>query len=60
MNFGKIFAFLGSLFVLYETSEAILEAGGVATTPIVQVGTLNGKPLYLRGQLCENNQFPGG
>ena len=60
MNFGKIFAFLGQLFVTYEEDTAILEAGGVATTSVIEVGTLNGKPIYLRGQLCENNQFPGG
>lgn len=60
MTWQNIFQVLENLFVLYVSDKAILDAGGVATSPPVQVGSEGGKPLYARVQLCTNNQFPGG
>lgn len=51
MNFSAILAFIFSLFGLYETSQAELEAGQNVNTPGAQVGTVGGKPLYFYGVL---------
>jgi|HubBroStandDraft_6_1064221.scaffolds.fasta_scaffold02059_12 hypothetical protein len=60
MNWGSILQLIFSLFGLFETDLAIIEAGGVATSPVMQVGSVGGKPLYARAQLCTDKTFPGG
>lgn len=60
MNWGSILQLLFTLFGTYETDKAIIDAGGVATTPVMQVGSEGGKPLYARAQLCTDKTFPGG
>jgi hypothetical protein len=60
MLWQKIGSFILQLFVTYETDQAIIQSGGVATTPVIQVGTDGGKPLYARAQLCTDKTFPGG
>jgi hypothetical protein len=48
------------MFMQYEVDQSIIQAGGVATTTPVQVGSDGGKPLYARAQLCTDKTFPGG
>jgi hypothetical protein len=60
MNWGSIGAFVLSMFMQYEVDQSIIQAGGVATTTPVQVGSDGGKPLYARAQLCTDKTFPGG
>jgi hypothetical protein len=60
VNIGKIFAIIAEVFAIYEADQAILEAGQVATSPNVVVGSVGGKELYARVQLCTNPAFPNG
>ena len=59
MSFWTIFAFIGNLFGIAAADSAILAAGGIANTPVAQVGSTGGKPLYLRGQLSTDKTFGG-
>jgi hypothetical protein len=60
MNWGSILSFVFSIFGAYEADKAIIDAGGVATTPSARVGSEGGKVLYARAQLCTDPNFPGG
>lgn len=56
MIFSSLLTFLFSLFGIYETDQAALEAGQSVNTPGAQVGTVGGKPLYLYGVLTTTKQ----
>lgn len=59
MSWGSILNLIFSLFGTYETDKAIIDAGGVASTPIATVGSEGGKPLYARAQLSTDKTFGG-
>jgi hypothetical protein len=59
MLWQKIASFILQLFVTYETDQAIIQAGGVATTPVIQIGSDGGKALYSRAQLSTDKTFGG-
>ena len=59
MNFWTIFAFIGNLFAIAAADSATILAGGIANTPVAEIGTTGGKPLYLRGQLSTDQTFGG-
>lgn len=51
MNFSQVLALIATLFITFETDQAVLESGGTASTPSIQVGTIGGKPLYVSANL---------
>lgn len=59
MSFWTIFAFIGNLFGIAAADSAVIQAGGIANTPVANIGTTGGKPLYLRGQLSTDKTFGG-
>lgn len=59
MSFWTIFAAIGSLLGIAATDKATLDAGGVASTPSIVIGTEEGKSLYFRGQLSTDKTFGG-
>lgn len=58
MTFSQILALLFQAFVLYETDQAVLEAGGTASSPALQVGSLQDKPVYGWISLSETKPAP--
>jgi hypothetical protein len=57
MNFDSLFSLFIKAFGTYETDKQLLEAGQTVASPAVQVGTLNGGPLFARVQLSTNQGF---
>lgn len=51
MSWSSILNMVFQLFGIYETDQALLEAGQPAPIPATRVGTCGGKPLYLVGTL---------
>jgi hypothetical protein len=59
MNWGNILTFVFSIFGMYEADKAIIDAGGVATSPVTTIGSDLGKQLYARAQLSTDKTFGG-
>jgi hypothetical protein len=59
MNWGSILQLLGTLFATEQIDKAVIDAGGVASTPKVTIGTDGGKQLYMRSQISTDATFGG-
>ena len=59
MNWGALLQLLGTLFATEQIDQAIIAAGGVASTPKVTIGSEGGKTLYTRAQISTDSTFGG-
>lgn len=56
-SLSSLFALVFGASAIYVTDKAIVDAGGVANTPGIDVGTDGGKPLFARIQLSTDRTF---